>query len=326
MKHSLWILLTINSILILAGCNDTSLKGGEPDPIHRLSSYTYSSSAPLSSRVTEAPIQVMEHLRKLDDRPDYASWIPDEKERVRINRALSDLPSAIKHTLSDRTIGIYFVKDFLTYGLTEWIVDEEGKMYIFMVFAKRALSGTAGDIITDRENTTFVDDGSGCTLKHLLEPEVDGFYYILLHESIHAFDYVKKVTPWVEPALKEPERSPDSNPFTRGIWKEYRKTVKTYSFRENLRFYGFGKGAFSQYGKATEIYEGLSDSPFASLYGSVSWAEDLAELGALYHITHRLSRNYIITVTCGKNTQTFYPMKNKSTRDRFQQMSLFYGR
>jgi hypothetical protein len=326
MKLFSWVPVIITLLLLLPGCNATTRKGEESAPIHRLSTYAFSLTVPLSSRITEAPTPVIEHLRKLDDRPDYTSWIPTGKDRQRINRALAELPSGIRHTLSRRAIGIYFVEDFLTYGLTEWVVDEEGNTYVFMVFARRALSGTAGDIITDRENTTFVDDGSGCTLKHVLTPEIDGFYYILLHESVHAFDYVNKITPWVEPALKEPGRDPETNRFTRGIWSKYRTTVKTYAFRKGLRFYGFGKGPFSQYGKAMDIYSGLEDSPFASLYGSVSWAEDLAELETLYHITRRLKRDYVITVSCGENTKSFYPMKNKSARDRFQQMDVFYKR
>ena len=52
------------------------------------------------------------------------------------------------------------------------------------------------------------------------------------------------------------------------------------------------------------MYQGLSKTPFVSLYSCQMWAEDLAEFVAFYHLHHKLGQPYSISVL--KNGKTVY--------------------
>ncbi len=67
--------------------------------------------------------------------------------------------------------------------------------------------------------------------------------------------------------------------------------------------------------------------PFASLYASHAWTDDLAEYLAIYHWTQVLKQPYRIIIRDEVGVVFEYePMKSDLVRGRFDQMASFYTR
>ena len=77
--------------------------------------------------------------------------------------------------------------------------------------------------------------------------------------------------------------------------------------------------------KAEALYTAMRRTPFASLYSSHAWSDDLAEYVAIYHWTQVLKQPYRITIQNeGKEVFEYEPMKSELVRGRFSQMKRFY--
>lgn len=267
-------------------------------PIHQFKNYSFNPASTLISRVTEAPVFVLKHLRELDSRDSYTNYIPDKSEITTISQYLNLLPELNKAVLRERLIAIYFINNFHGSGLTDWVLDEKGKFYTFMVFNPETLKYNISKWLTYRENSCFKKDSIDISISVDCGTRFSGFMYALLHESTHAVDYVKNITPYVEESLKRvgPYRG-ESTLFTRSIWKEINKPEISYEFspRESLTFYEF-KGPRINISESIETYRKLSKTPFVSLYGSISWTEDIAEFVFFYHLTEKLKESYRINI------------------------------
>jgi hypothetical protein len=141
-----------------------------------------------------------------------------------------------------------------------------------------------------------------------------GFLYALFHEGTHAVDYVKGVTPFADGSMprKYFPVSPLAGGFFREAWADYGSPTPPVVIkgRENITFYGLGGGPKLPLSEALAMHRELALSPFISLYGSKSWAEDLAELAAFAFITQKLGQPYSIELTgFGPKPEVFYPMK-----------------
>jgi hypothetical protein len=68
--------------------------------------------------------------------------------------------------------------------------------------------------------------------------------------------------------------------------------------------------------EAPQAYRELSQTPFASLYGSQSILEDYAELFTWTYYTEELHQHYSITVTQDGKTFTYVPLDNPLVRQR----------
>ena len=85
-------------------------------------------------------------------------------------------------------------------------------------------------------------------------------------------------------------------------------------------------GAPVPIGQATAVYEALQRTPFASLYGSSNWHDDLAELVAWSHLTGRMGQPYRIVVReAGRDLFTYEPMASPRVRRRLPLLTRFYG-
>ena len=67
--------------------------------------------------------------------------------------------------------------------------------------------------------------------------------------------------------------------MTKGFWKDYGAVEAKADFvnRDKLRFFGLQAPKLTM-ADIPATYDGLLASPFASLYGAQTWAEDWAEL------------------------------------------------
>lgn len=316
---------TINILLFflfISGCDCSH----RPEPIHRFENYRFNSLDPITARVTLPPDMVLHYLRKLDNRPDYSGYVPEADALRSLEKAFNELPPLNRSLLSQRLLGIYFIPGFMGSGLTEWVVDGMSDVYAFMVLNPSVLTSDLSQLLTAKEETCFIKDDPDFSIRIDAGKQYSGLLYILLHESIHLVDYVKNLTPYVDNSINEfQKKGITTTPFTRDIWEAYDRPLVKRSFTGMVSFYGIKKPKLRR-SESQTIYRELSESSFVSLYGSQSWAEDLAELATFYHITEVLKQPYVIQVVRGTRIiQSIRPMVSPDVRRRFPLLKIFYG-
>lgn len=320
--------MKINTIIIflfflsISGC----VCSNRPEPIHRFKNYRFNSLDPITARVTQPPDMVLHYLRELDNRPDYSGYVPDKDALLVLEKAFNELPPLCRSLLNQRLLGIYFIPGFMGSGLTEWVVDGRNDVYAFMVLNPSVLTFDLSQLLTAKEKTCFINDDPDFSIRIDAGKQYSGMLYILLHESIHLVDYVKNLTPYVDNSINEfQKKGITATPFTRDIWEGYDRPRVKRSFTGRVSFYGIKKPKL-RLSESLSIYRELSDSSFVSLYGSQSWAEDLAELATFYHITEVLKQPYVIQVVEGTRIiQSIHPMVSPDVKKRFPLLDIFYG-
>jgi hypothetical protein len=101
--------------------------------------------------------------------------------------------------------------------------------------------------------------------------------------------------------------------FTKECWVDYYTPKTPLEYRERLTFYRTEEDEMIPAGELSEVYSELSASPFVSLYSYLSWAEDLAEYCAMYHLTQNLGLSYEISlVTDGEAIFEYRPFDSPS--------------
>jgi hypothetical protein len=321
-KTNNYLILIVLIILIqFIGCGYNVIN----KTAHKFESYRFNAPSTLISRVSIPPDFLLSYLKELDGRTDYTPHQPDHTQMKIIEDSLAALPPFYTHVLRKKLIGIYFINNFLGNGLTDWIVDSGDSVYIIMVFNSSVFSRNISRLLTEKERTCFNVDDPAYTISIDCSKKLNGFTYILLHESTHALDYIQNITPYTDPIFKRNMRITGTDTeFTRNIWIDYNRPRDRYLFTGRLFFYGSAKPGLLT-SEAMYIYHDLVKSPFVSLYGSLSWAEDLAELATFYHITHVMKEPFVINVL--HNNRIIYsvrPMESPKVRARVRQLDMFY--
>ena len=326
-------IIIIFLILLLPACASKKAVKSENDEllktsVRQLKNYSFDPSSPVESRAKNIPGFVLDYLKKLDEKENYKNYSLKEEEMNIIIDSINKLPELHKKVFKERLLGIYFVDNFLGSGFTEWVLDDNKQVYCFMVFNPRVLKNNISDWITHKENTCFINDNPDINIKIDCGIAYNGFLYILLHESTHVVDYVKIITPYVEkPLIGILGMKIETKGFTQGIWADYSIPEKDhdYNYRKDITFYGFGGGPKINISDSSNVYKQLSQTPFVTIYGSKSWAEDLAEFLAFYHLTQKLNQPYTITVYKGNNAiYSYKPMESAKIKERFLIMEQFY--
>ncbi len=320
------ILLFILFMIIIHHNDKYSLAISEP--YRNIKNYYFNPELSLTDRIKYKNDLVLNYMKKLDNNTNYKFYKPDISELTKIKTALNLLPPLHKKILEQHLIGIFFIKDFISSGYTDWIMDKNKNIYTIMIFNPRVLKNNISELLTFKENTCFINNNSKYKININCGNRYNSFIYILTHESTHVVDYINNVTPYTEPYFKDFYTERKKHPFTEGIWQSYFTPKKQFDFpeRKNIDFYGLSGGPKIKITDAVKVYKKLSKTPFVSLYGSKNWAEDLAEFTAFYHITQKLHLPYTITVKKNKKIIFKYePMTSSKVIKRFKAITLFYN-
>ncbi len=300
-------------------------------PQKQLENYSFDPESPLISRVKTAPLFVIKHLRRSDRMEGYQTYRPLPREMTVISNALENLPPLAKKVLRDRLVGLYFIENLTGSGFTDWILDKNGRVYCLIGINPLTLGMTVSEWLTWKEKTAFRDDGSGVTLSIDCGQKYSGFLGILLHEAAHAVDYIRTVTPYVDYstyALRVSRKETLSmTEFVKGIWETSMKPLPEHDFPERSRitFYLSSEKTPHSLSRAPELYRRLEGSPFVSLYGTISWSEDLAEFLMYYHLSEALGQGYSITVSPpDEPAKAYRPLSKPSVRKRIRSLRSFY--
>jgi len=291
-------------------------------PVHNYKNYAFSPNSFMVSRVSKTPEFVLQYLKDMDKEESYASYMPTSDELKLIDSYIKLLPGANQKAMQDTLLGIYFVKNFKGSGFTDFVLDEEGRIYTILILHPDTLRVGFEEWVNLKEGSAFLDDDESVSVKVKCKSDYVGLLYILLHESTHILDYTTPITPYPEPNIKEVRggaESPYKNEFTKGVWAEYDKPIKKYvrSYDGKVSFYGLGGDPKLKLSQASKIYKELSSTQFSSLYATQNWAEDLAEFVTWYHYTQVLGGDYEIVVSKeGKELFSYKPFTNPLVKDR----------
>ena len=316
-----------SACLIAPSAHDEFLSLKKP-PSRRLSSYAFNPASSLVSRVTPVPRFLLDDIRKLDGRDDYAAYAPSAAEMKTLTEYLALVPPRHRKVMRERLIGIYFISPFMGGGLADWVMDDAGKVYAVLVINPDVFRRSLSDWLTYREQSCFRDDGSGVKVRVDAGRRFNGLMYLLLHEAAHIVDYVENHTPFVEPVLETVTgRGAMDSAHARGVWEEYGKPLATsgFSMRGNVTFYGLSGGPKIPAAGASELYRELSASPFATLYGSQSWAEDFADTFMAYHLAKKLREPFVVSVEKeGRTLFRYSPLESPRVKARLGYLEKLY--
>lgn len=298
-------------------------------PAKNFGSYTFDSSSELIDRIQEAPSFVIDYLSELDQVTTYTPYIPSDDELHIIKKNLAILPHSHEEILRKRLVGIYFINNLLGSGFADYVLDSNDDIYCFLAVNPETLRHDLSEWMTIRERTCFIQDGSDFKISLNLGKEYTGFIYILLHETTHVVDYIRHITPYVEGNMKLLGYTVEETAFTSPIWDSYAVPKSEYDFeyRSEVTFYGFGGGPKIAMSDAVSVYQSLSLTRFASLYGGLNWAEDFAEYFTWYYLTNDLGQPYTINVyEDDRLVFSLKPMESPDVLSRWTNIDLQYMR
>ena len=265
---------------------------------------------PVASRVGEAPAVLLDYLRKMDGNPAYAAYVPTEAERALFADYYATLPPSFKGTMESKLLGVYFIENLAGGGMSDYVFQADGSMLVILILNPRVLGSSLSDWIAYRDSSPYYDDGKGVELRSACEggEKYKGLIQTLTHESAHIYDYFEHATPFVERHLAAASDSAASKDFTHGMWAGYFTPEPAYAIpeRSETAFYGLGKKLPLSVARAQ--YAALAKTPFDSLYGAGSWAEDFAEAAAWTWLSERLGIEYSVAVLRGgREAERFAP-------------------
>jgi len=321
-------------LILLSSCShskkETLLEYMNRTPGKKLEDYSFDSGSSILSRISETPDFLLKTFMEWDNVDNYTSYLPTESELQIIEEYLSVLPPLHKKTIEEKLIGIYFINNLMGSGIADYVIDENNNIYTILIINPKTLKSSISEWISLRENSCFIQNTGSVDINVNCGDDYLGFLYILLHETSHIVDYIHYITPYTEPGIKEIKGDEilDKTELTSNVWNDYYIPVNRYNhnYRDNISYYGLNNGPHLKQSDISGIYKDLSNSPFVSLYGSLSWAEDFAELMTWYHITEKMGLPYEINLYKDNNLlSTYKPMNSPLVKSRINFIQKIYN-
>jgi hypothetical protein len=175
------------------------------------------------------------------------------------------------------------------------------------------------EFLTAKERTCF--DFSGTDRTVVVEAgALDAIVYVLLHEATHMVDGAMGLTP-----RQDAPQAVDANLLTTGVWTDRLTMARAYAspLLEGVAYRRGGRPLPAS--DAQKVYGALQRTPFASLYGSSNWHDDVAELAAWHHLTSHMGQPYRIVVReRGQDVLVYEPMASPLVQRRLRFLAPMY--
>jgi len=331
MQRQNFLRLIISSILLficlMSVCfNSMAQTTGKIDSSRQvtqiLHTYGLNPASPFISRVRETPDSVLNMFRDAGMSPK--NHVLTEEERLTVEKAFAALPPLHQRVLKEHLRSITFLDNMPNTALTSTVNGKDSYRLYDITVRAEILHQNASEWLTGKERGCFKTQGSSLSIS-VEAGTLDAIVYVLMHEGTHVVDGALSLLPVNEPGRKLSESS-TANSFIRGVWNEPTIFAKPYrnTMLDSTRFRQGGK--VLSINRAEAVYKALEKTPFASLYGTSSQHEDLAEYLTIYHFTQKLQLPFrIIIHDKEKEVFVYEPMKSKLGKSRIKCMKIFYS-
>lgn len=312
--------IIVLGIFVLLGCSnppDFDRDAFLQRPERKLLTYTGVIEPEIMQRIRPAPEAILAYLNAMDQTDRYGAYMPSEAEKAMFSEYLGLLPGMFRDLIQQKVVGIYFVSNFVGGGMSDFLYDEKGNMYSALYLNPVLFQKSLAEWIEFRENSSFLEDPR-ISIKVSSATQYRGLLHTLIHEASHLYDYYHHATPYIESFFKEEARS-STTEFTEGVWDDHRKPKATFDVLQHSGYSGWGLNGRIEKDKAARLYGRLVDSPFASLYGTLSWSEDFAECFTWYYLKKKLGVTYRVSVQ--ENGKTLVDFEPRS--DKLQRVTIF---
>jgi hypothetical protein len=269
------------------------------------------SIAQLAEKLAPATDTVLKMFREAGMNPRQHELTAIETQKVMA--ALDKLPPLHKKVLKERLRHISFLDSMPNTALTS-IVNNGDAVPAFDLTIRAAIIGqSVTEWINEKEQSYYIKDSSGYSVS-IEAGKLDAIFYVLLHETTHIVDgSIRK------------DKEAFVNDMTNGVWTDRITIATPYDFPVIDSLYFRKSGRKIPIAQCLPLYKAFAKTPFASLYSTSSWSEDLAEFVTVSHFTQQLKQPFRITVK--KNNAVVFayePMKNELVRKRLVNLKPIY--
>ena len=288
---------------------ECATKATQGHAVTKLDYWKHYFGKPVEQRIGAAPPELVEYLN-LDNiksgfpnKPRSAALPPDLLLDVR--NAIAELPPIVRHLLSAKLAGIYFIEDLGGTGYTEEIVDAHSNPAAgFVVLDTSVLSKRSANAwATWKENTPFKTQPDIRLVaeieKQRQNNRKNAIQYILLHELGHVLSINEKFHPsW--------NIGPQDIPSTAGYpyfllsWSVAKKDNRfvtifddAFARRKDVVYYLDAKLSADQ---MVSVYDNLEKTNFTTLYSVTNPGDDFAEAFAGYVHTVLMKKPFEIRI------------------------------
>ncbi len=300
------LILTLFMIVSLMVFSCQKRKNFLPE-FRKLSAYPVMISQPVDNRFSDAPEVLLEYLIKLDANPHYSSHAVSDSEKALFRTYYTLLPDIYKTVLSEKLAGIFLIDHFTGSGMTDYVFDSDGNIYMILIINPEVFHRSLSDWITYRDNSSFSRDTQGYSIVSDCGNSYKALIHTLMHETSHIYDYYQHCTPYIEKSFTY-DYSAQNFPFINDIWLTYDTPTSSCDFPGRHEIASFGLKTPIDNALIPSIYDALSKTPFPSAYGSTNWAEDFAETATWVYLSKKLSIGYIINIKKGTSNCARYDL------------------
>jgi len=291
---------------------------------------------PLANRVQKIPDNLLQALQDYDrsigisNTERYAAREIFADELTIFKSYFDLLPRAHRTVISSKLLAVFFIDNFAGAGLTEWVIDREGRTYYYLILNSSLLDTSIDDWLSYKDNSTFDKSISLPFIRVKTQTQFKALMYGLLHEGAHIVDFELGVTPYIDPQYQRfVNRNQTRSDFTDNIWLSGSQPVATFDLkhRREINIYGiFAKRGLVARNELTEMFAQLAKSPFVSFYGSTTWNEDLADYMTYFHIEKYLGGSVSVDLLgeSGKVMESYVPLNTFSAKQREKSVRIFY--
>ena len=215
------------------------------------------------------------------------------------------LPEKIQTCLLDSVYAIYFVDGMQYGGFTDFIFDENRKMYCVLYLNGSTFHTDLNTWLEYRDNSLFTRTDELNKIKVQCSDAYQAFLHVLTHEAMHVYDYINGITPYMDSF--DNQKKTDSA-FYR-YWKDKNHPLAHYDNKllSRCSFYFFGKQTALK--DAKKLIEYLAAAPFSTWYGAKNFQDDFAETATFYFFKKQFSLNYKIEYISNGKVKAAYSLE-----------------
>jgi len=284
--------------------------------------YGLDPSKPLTGRIVNTPPELIQKFRDAGMSPTLHRL--SKADSFKVVRAFKMLPPLHARILKDHLLGISFLDNMPNTALTTTMNNDSQFPVFTIIFRAEILKQDVSQWLTWKEMSYFDKHSPNLQLS-VDAGRLDAITYVLLHEATHVVDGSLDLLAMNKTRGTFDRKADLKQNFTQGIWTD--RTQLNANFADTLTWQSRFRGGarLLPMHLAREIYESAAKKPFASLYATSSWHEDLAEYLCITHFTKKLKQPFKITIQDkGKEIFSYEPIKSTAVSSRIPLMQYFY--